>query len=213
MKFALVEDQVMFRTLFRRMLIEDCRGEIVLELGSLGELRANLERLRGIDLLVMDIRLPDGDGMDFMEEMSKARIATPVLLVSSSCEDYVVHRVSRSLVQGFVHKDEDPQVLLTAIQMITAGGAFFSPRFVKRQRELAQDSGNFTKLLSEREQELVRLIGAGHTDAEVAAMLGLGASTVTTHKRNVMSKLDVHSASELQHFALKSGLTTVNRLR
>lgn len=213
LKFALVEDQVMFRSLMRRMLVEDCKGKVVLEAGTLGELRANLEALRTVDLLILDIRLPDGDGVDFVEEMTKGRVAAPVLLVSSSCEDYIVHRVSRSFVQGFVHKDEDPKVLLTAIQMIAAGGAFFSPRFVKRQRELAQDDMNFTKLLSEREQELLRLIGAGHTDAEVAAMLGLGVATVVTHKRNVMSKLDVHTVGDLQLYALKAGLTTIGRLR
>jgi len=203
----------MFRRMMRRLLIEDCHGEVVLEVGTLGELRANLEVLRGVDLLLLDIRLPDGDGVDFIAELSNAHIPVPVLLCSSSCEDYIVHRVSRSFVQGFVHKDEEPQVLLTAIQMITAGGAFFSPRFVKRQRELAHDQSAFTKLLSDREQELFRLFGAGYTDAEVAATLGLGTSTVTTHKRNVMMKLDLHSAQDLQKYALKAGFTTPDRLR
>jgi DNA-binding NarL/FixJ family response regulator len=142
-KFALVEDQVMFRTWLRQLLVEDCNGTVVLEAGTLAELRAHLDVVRGVDLLILDIRLPDGDGVDFLDDMTIARISAPVLLVSSSCEDYIVHRVSRSFVQGFVHKDEEPKVLLTAIQMITAGGAFFSPRFVKRQRELAQDPGNF----------------------------------------------------------------------
>lgn len=203
----------MFRTLLKRVLIEECKGEVVLEVGTLGELRANFAVLSGVDLLLLDIRLPDGDGIDVVGELTKAQIAVPVLLCSSSCEDYIVHRVSRSFVQGFVHKDEEPRVLLTAIQMITAGGAFFSPRFVKRQRELAQDPGSFTKMLSDREQELLRMFGAGYTDAEVAAALGLGASTVQTHKRNVMLKLDLHSAQDLQKYALKAGFTTPNQLR
>jgi DNA-binding NarL/FixJ family response regulator len=213
MKFALVEDQVMFRSMLRRLLMDECRGEVVLEAGTLSEVRAKMETLRSVDLVLLDIRMPDGDGVDFVGEMSKARVASPVLLCSSSCEDYVVHRVSRSFVQGFVHKDEEPKVLLTAIQMITAGGAFFSPRFVQRQRELGHDQENFTKVLSEREQELLRLLGAGYTEAEVAAALGLGVSTVLTHKRNVMLKLDLHTAQDLQKFALKAGFTTIDRLR
>ena len=213
MKFALVEDQVMFRSMLRRLLVEDCRGRVVLEAGTLAEVRANIDVLRTVDLLLLDIRMPDGDGVDFVEELSKARVAAPVLLCSSSCEDYIVHRVSRSFVQGFVHKDEDPKVLMTAIQMITAGGAFFSPRFVQRRRQLEQDQQNFTKMLSDREQELLRLVGSGHTDAEVAATLGLGVSTVLTHKRNVMLKHDLHTAQDLQKFALKAGFTTIDRLR
>ncbi len=213
MKFALVEDQVMFRSLLRRLLIEECNGKVLLESGSLADLRANVETLRKVDLLLLDIRLPDGDGIDFIEEMTKAQISVPVLLFSSSCEDYIVHRVSRSFVQGFVHKDEEPRILLTAIQMVAAGGAFFSPRFVERQRAMASASDSFEKKLSPREQEFLRFIGAGYSDAEAAAALGMTASTAQTHRRNVMGKLDLHSAKELQAYALKAGFTTVERLQ
>ena len=212
MKFVLVEDQVMFRGLIRQMLVEECRGKILLETTTLAELRANLDKVRAADLLLLDIRLPDGDGLDFVEEMSAAHIATPVLLFSSSCEDYVVHRVSKTFAQGFVHKDEEPKVLLTAIQMVASGSAFFSPRYVERRRQLAKDSKSFDKLLSAREQELLRLIGAGYTDAEAAATLGAKIGTVQAHRRNIMMKLGVHSAKELQSYALKAGFTTVARL-
>lgn len=213
MKFALVEDQVMFRSLLRRLLVEECQGKVLLEAGSLAELRANLAVLATVDLLLLDIRLPDGDGVDFVDEMTKQQISVPVLLFSSSCEDYVVHRVSRSFVQGFVHKDEEPKVLLTAIQMVVAGGAFFSPRFVERQRALARAPDTFVKKLSPREQELLRYIGAGYSDAETAAALGMTASTAQTHRRNVMAKLDLHSAKDLQAYALRAGFTTVDRLQ
>ena len=212
MKFVLVEDQVMFRGLIRRMLVEECRGKVLLESSTLAELRANLDKLRQADLLLLDIRLPDGDGLDFVEEMATAHIATPVLLFSSSCEDYIVHRVSKTFAQGFVHKDEEPKVLLTAIQMVAAGGAFFSPRFVERRRQLERNSTSFDKLLSGREQELLRYVGAGYTDAEAAAALGTTAVTVQSHRLNVMMKLGVHSAQELQAYALKAGFTTIARL-
>ena len=103
-------------------------------------------------------------------------------------------------------------VLLTAIQMVAAGGAFFSPRFVERRRQLERNSTSFDKLLSGREQELLRYVGAGYTDAEAAAALGTTAGTVQTHRRNVMMKLGVHSAQELQAYALKAGFTTIARL-
>jgi DNA-binding NarL/FixJ family response regulator len=212
MKFVLVEDQVMFRGLIRRLLVDECKGKVVLETGTLGELRHNLDTLRTADVLLLDIRLPDGDGIDFVDELVKAHVPTPVLLFSSSCEDYIVHRVSRAFVQGFVHKDEDPKILLTAIQMVAAGGAFFSPRFVERRGKLARDQSSFDKLLSPREQDFLKLIGAGYTDAEAAAELGLGSATAQTHRRNVMGKLNLHSAQELQAYALKMGFTTIDRL-
>jgi DNA-binding NarL/FixJ family response regulator len=96
---------------------------------------------------------------------------------------------------------------------VGAGGAFFSPRFVERQRELTKTPGTFEKTLSPREQELLRYLGAGFTDAEIAATLGLSASTAQTHRRNVMEKLDLHTAKDLLSYALKSGFTTPDRLR
>lgn len=212
MKFVIVEDQTMLRSLLRRMLVEDCKGEILLEAGSLADLRATQDLVRGADLLLLDIRLPDGDGLDFIEEMGRAQIATPVLLFSSSCEDYIVHRVTRACVQGFVHKDENPQVLLTAIQMVAAGGTFFSPRFTQQQRQLSKAPDSFEKRLSKREQEVLSLVGSGFPDDEVASTLGLSVHTVRTHRQNVMEKLNVHTAQELQAYALKTGFTTVDRL-
>jgi DNA-binding NarL/FixJ family response regulator len=213
MKFALVEDQVMFRSLLRRLLVEECKGQVVLEAGSLKEMRANLSLIAAADLLLLDIRLPDGDSIDFVDEMKGRNLGGPVLLFSSSCEDYIVNRVSRSFVQGFVHKDEEPKVLLTAIQVVAAGGAYYSPRFVERRRRLADATETFEKKLSPREQQLLRYVGSGFSDAETAAALGMSASTAQTHRRNVMAKLGVHSAQELQAYALKAGFTTVDRLQ
>lgn len=212
MKFVLVEDQVMFRGLIRQLLVDECQGRMLLEATTLAELRAGFDQVRAADLLLLDIRLPDGDGLDFVEEMTAQHIATPVLLFSSSCEDYIVHRVSRTFAQGFVHKDEEPKVLLTAIQMVAAGGAFFSPRFVERRRQLERNQTSFDKLLSQREQELLRYIGAGYSDVEAAAALGASTGTVQSHRRNIMNKLGVHTAKDLQSYALKTGFTTVARL-
>jgi two-component system nitrate/nitrite response regulator NarL len=211
MKFALVEDQVMFRSLLRRLLVEDCKGRVVFEAGSLAELRAQRERLKEVDLLLLDIRLPDGDGVDFLDEMNAQHIGVPVLLCSASVEDYIVHRVSRSFVQGFVHKNEEPAVLLTAIQTVVAGGAFFSPRFIECKRALAENPDTFEKKLSPREQELLRLFGSDYNDAEAAAALGISVSTAVTHRRNIMAKLGLHTAKELQVYAQKAGLSPSER--
>lgn len=203
----------MFRSLLRRLLVVECKGQVALEVGSLTELRANIPVIARVDLLLLDIRLPDGDGIDFLDDLTGQHVSVPVLLLSSSCEDYIVHRVSRSFVQGFVHKDEDPKVLLTAVQMVTAGGTFFSPRFTERKRALVGEKESFEKKLSAREQEIFQLLGTGFTDSEVAATLGISASTAQTHRRNIMEKLDLHTAKDLQTYALKAGFTTTNRLR
>ena len=209
---AIVEDQIMFRSMLKKLLVERCGAQIALELATLAELRAAAPALGQLDLLLLDIRLPDGDALDFIPEMNALRIATPVLLLSSSGEDFIIHRVSRSLVQGYLHKDDDPDLLVAAVQAITAGGSFFSPRFVERQRALARADG-FDKLLSDREQALLKLLGSGFSDPEVASQLGVTPATVHSHRRNIMAKLDLHTAQELQAYALRHGFTTVRGLR
>jgi DNA-binding NarL/FixJ family response regulator len=212
MKFALVEDQVMFRNLLRRMLVESRGGDIVIECGTLAELRAQSALLRTVDLLLLDIRLPDGDGVAFVEELTTGKIGVPVLLLSASTEDFVIHRVSRSFVQGFVHKDDPTDHLLTAIDVVVGGGSYFSPRFRAKLAEMARLPANFLKVLSPREQQLLKLLGAGYSDSEVASSVGLSMKTVETHRYNIMSKLDLHSAQQLQAYALKAGFTSVGEL-
>jgi DNA-binding NarL/FixJ family response regulator len=210
---GIVEDQIMFRRMLRRLLAERCQATVTLELATLAELREAIAQVSRLDLLLLDIRLPDGDALDFIPEMSARKIATPVLLLSSSCEDFIVHRVLHSFAQGYVHKDDEPDILVTAIDAIAGGGSYFSPRFEERRRALAASSQSFTKMLSTREQELLKLLGAGYADADVASLLGLSPGTVHAHRRNIMAKLNLHTAQELQAFALLHGFTTVRELR
>ncbi|MBN9690706.1 MAG: response regulator transcription factor [Verrucomicrobia bacterium] len=213
MKFVLVEDQVMFRGLIRKLLMQECKGEILLETSTLAELRSKFDKVRAADLLLLDIHLPDGDGISIINELSAAMIDTPVLLFSSSAEDYIVDRVRRSSAQGFVHKEESEEVLLTAIQNVSAGSAYYSPRFVDRIKQLGNNPVSFDKILSKREQELLCYLGSGYSDVEVAAMTGSKAGTIQTHRRNIMNKVGVHSAQELQAYALRHGFTTVSKLQ
>lgn len=212
MKFALVEDQVMFRSLLRRLLVADCAGEILFEAGTIAEASKRIEELRGVDLLLLDIRLPDGDGIEFLSKLTAARINVPVLLLSSSCEDYTVHRVSRSCAQGFVHKDDKPEILVMAIQMVMSGGLYFSPRYRAALQRMGTETNSFEKILSKREQEMLGYFGQGYSDGEIAPLLGLSVKTVGTHRSNVMTKLGVHTAQELTALALKLGFTTVDQL-
>ena len=210
---AICEDQVMFRRMLSGLLAKHCRACVVHEFGTLAELRAASSSLVGLDLLLLDIRLPDGNGLDFIPEMARLKIQTPVLLLSSSAEEFIVHRVVKSMVSGYVHKDDEPKVLITAVQTVAAGGSFLSPRFVKLRRELAQSPTAFAKILSDREQELLTAFGAGFSDTDIAAQFALSPTTVKTHRYNIMEKLDLHSAQELQAYALRRGFTTIPALQ
>ena len=212
MKFVLVEDQVMFRTMLKDVLVKECAGEMVFEAGNVADVRSRMDELAGVDLLLLDVRLPDGDGVEFLDELTQAGVSVPVLLLSSSCDDVTVRRVSRGVARGFVHKDDDPRMLLMAIETVVSGGAYFSKRYRAKLEELNTGSKSFDKLLSRREQQLLRFFGQGYSDVEIAPMVGVTKKTVEVHRYNVMTKLGLHTAQELQAYALKIGLTTVEEL-
>lgn len=213
LKLAIIEDQLMFRALLRKLLTEQCGATVALECGSLAEVRAKMDVLKSVDLVLLDIRLPDGDGIAFAEELSKRKTGAGVLLMSSSSEDFVLHRVNRSFVQGFVHKEDPPEVLVTAVQVAASGASYFSPRYRAKLLALAGREDTFEKLLSPREQDVLRLLAMGHTDSQAASALGTSTSTVESHRRNIMMKLRLHNSQEMQTFALKAGFITVNELQ
>lgn len=213
LRCGLVEDQGMFREWLRGILGERCSAVVEFEGKCLADVFKSIESLRSLDILLLDVRLPDGSGLRVVPELVKARIEVPVLLLTSSEESFIVHQAARSFVQGYVHKDEDADILVAAVLAVANGGSYFSPKSSERRRKLMADERCFDKLLSPREQQLISLLGAGFSDDEIAPLHSLSAGTIHAHRRNIMAKLNLHTAQELTRFALLHGFTAKEELR
>ena len=166
------------------------------------------------DLIFLDLVLPDYDGLELVPEILAASPTAKLIALTSFADEFTVHRISRAKVHGFVAKNEQPlDRLKEAIETVLAGGQYFSPVVQRMRHSLRADPGSFDKVLSEHEQDLLRLFGRGLTNETVADRLGLSVNTVKVHRRNILGKLGLHSTPELIHYALEKGFTRVGAQR
>lgn len=164
------------------------------------------------DVLLLDISMPELSGLEVATRLRASGPHTRVLILSVYDDaDYVLEAV-RAGAHGYLRKDSPPAELRAAIRAVHAGGEFFSAQVagqlsaaLRDEAERKSDQGRLA-LLTEREQDVLRLIASGRTNKEAAAELGISHRTVETHREHLMKKLDAHSMAELVKFALKSGV-------
>ncbi|MDP1578799.1 MAG: response regulator transcription factor [Candidatus Didemnitutus sp.] len=205
MKIVVIEDEALVRSMVLRICRTHAVGESVHEAadGASG-LRVCLDTKP--DLVLLDIDLPDCDGLDLADQITAALPRVRIVVLSARTDDYHLHRVFTRHFQGFVDKNDQP---IDAIEDVLAaaerGNSYFSPTVQRARVALRENPQTFSKLLSEREQELLRLFGQGQSNEEIASALGLAPMTVQNHRRNILGKLGLHSTPELIRYAAERG--------
>jgi DNA-binding NarL/FixJ family response regulator len=197
----------------REMLLQTCASALpsanLAEAGDCAEARLRL-RSAPPDLVVLDLELPDGDGLALVPELFAAAPSVRVIALSSHTDEFTLHRAQEARVHGFVDKKEQPlRVLGEAIAAVLDGKVYFSPLVQRLRATLRADPAAFNKLLSEREQEILGLCGLGHSNEEIGELLGLSSNTVKNHRRSIMAKLGLHGTPKLMRYAVEKGFTRV----
>lgn len=207
--FLVVEDQTILRKLLHSHLTEEFPGCRITEASSMAELtKIDFSQLHP-DLAIVDLELPDGNALDWVEERVRAPDQPKVIILTSVEEDYVLFRAIHSNLPGFVHKNDDTTILHLAIKTVLAGGVFFSPTVRKMRSRMQSDPSFFTKVLSDREQRILEYLGQGLSNEEVAQLFGLRVSSVADHRKNIMAKLNLHNQAELMRYALEKGFSRI----
>jgi len=202
---VIVEDQIMFRGFLRKICEEGLGLAVVAEATGAGEALAAC-RQHHPRILLLDLELPDGNGLDIAPELKRAAPEMRILAISAKVDDYTLYRVVDSGVDGYIDKvGSSVESLTAAIRAVLTRGAFFSPAVEIALQKMADDPVAFPKILSRRELDVLRVIGGGSTDHEAGRRLGLSAHTVKTHRRNIMLKLGLHSSRELMRYAAAVG--------
>ena len=202
----LADDQEMVRTGFRLILSAEEGVEVVGEAGTGVDAVAQARRLRP-DVVLMDIRMPELDGL----EATRALMADPepprIVVVTTFDLDEYVYGALRAGACGFLLKDAGPRLLVEAVRVAAAGYALVSQSVTVRLLEhLAQPARSAAVPLSPRELDVVRAVARGRTNAEIAAELFVSLSTVKTHLTNVQSKLDARNRTEIAVWAWEHGV-------
>jgi len=212
-RVALADDQLLVRAGFRALLDAEDDIEVVAEAAGGREL---LERIRSApaDVVLMDIRMPDGDGLWATEQIAEdpALQDVHVVIVTTFELDEYVARAVRAGAAGFLVKDTEPADLVRAVRAVAEGDALLSPGVTRRLLDRlavglreAPDAGRLD-VLTEREREVLRLVGLGLINDEIAAKLFLSPLTAKTHVSRILSKLQARDRVHLVVIAYETGL-------
>jgi DNA-binding NarL/FixJ family response regulator len=215
-RVVLADDQVLVRSGFRVLLDAEDGIEVVGEAADGAEAVDVAVRERP-DVVLMDIRMPNVDGIEATRRIAAdARTAsTKVLVLTTFDLDEYVFQALRAGASGFLLKDTHPHELLSAIRVVAAGDALLSPKvtrtviaeFANRPERPAVDEGDLA-FLTEREREVLTLIGRGLSNAEIAEALTIGAATTKTHVSHILAKLNARDRAQLVVTAYETGLVT-----
>jgi DNA-binding NarL/FixJ family response regulator len=178
--------------------------------GEAGTARDALEAIRKLapDLVVMDMALPDKDGLELLKDIQALRPELPVLAMSMQDEAIYAPRVLRAGGRGYIMKAEGPDLLANALRTILAGQVALSPRMAaKLLASMVGPAGGAgaepEAKLSDRELEVLRLFGEGWSTEEIAQRLHLSAKTVDVHRANIKQKLGLKTTPEFQRHAIR----------
>ncbi len=210
MKIVVIDDHV----LMREMLVKICREALPAStVAGAGDAVSGIALCQTTqpDLIILDLGLPDRDGLDALDDLLKVSPHSKVIALSGYSDAFTLHRVLNSKLSGFVDKKEQTITqLATAIQAVLGGTRYFSPAVSQSLLAQRKDPAAFDKILSAREQELLCLFGRGLSNEEIAAKVHLSELTVRNHRCRTMSKLGLRTSAELIRYALEKGFTHVD---
>jgi len=215
-RVLVVDDQSMVRAGFRMLLADEADIEVVAEASNGKEA---VEKAARFDptVVLMDIRMPELDGLEATRRILAADPDARVLVLTTFDLDEYVYEALRAGASGFVLKDDPPEQLIAAVRTVASGDALLSPAVTKRV------IGAFTRMprpapprelddLSAREREVFRLVARGLSNAQIAKELFIGETTVKTHVTHILSKLGLHDRVQAVVLAYQTGVFDADEL-
>jgi DNA-binding NarL/FixJ family response regulator len=217
-RVAIADDQALVRTGFRVILDAEPDLEVVGEAGDGHEI-VDLVQARRPDVVLMDVRMPNLDGIEATRRLTVLPQPPRVLMLTTFDLDEYVYEALRAGASGFLLKDAGADELLHAVRVVAAGEALLSPSITRRliadysRRPPASEQPAALAELTPRELEVLRLLARGLSNAEIAGELVLGDATVKTHVARVFQKLDLHDRAQAVVLAYETGLVTPGKPR
>ncbi len=209
-RVVVADDEALVRGGFRMIIEGQADMEMAGDAADGEEAVAVVRRTRP-DVALLDIRMPRLDGLEAARRIIESGTPTRVVMLTTFDVDEYVFRALRAGVSGFLLKDVTPEQLLASIRLVAAGEGLLAPAITRRMierfaREAARTPVPHLESLSARELEVVRLVAAGLSNAEVAGRLHLSPATVKSHVARILAKLDLRDRVQLVVAAYETGL-------
>jgi len=206
-RVLIVDDHSIVRQGLRRIL-DEARG---IEVGA--EAADGVEALKKLrtgklDVVLLDISMPEKNGFDTLKQIMDGNSGARVLILSMYPEDQYAIRLMKVGASGYLTKDSAPEQLIEAIRKVVAGKKHISPRLAELLlQECSTDSGKPShELLSDREYQVLRLLGSGKAASEIANALSISVKTVSTYRTHILEKMKLKNNAELTCYVMENGL-------
>lgn len=209
MKLVIADHNDLFRSLLKFWMSSDSKLKLVGETVDGANLLDLLFRTKA-DLLVIDPAIPKASGLTIARRVHETIPGVRLLALYQDNKPYVVDRLQKAGFNGCVCKKNNClNNLRTAIESIMEGNAYFCAETCRIQNQIYNNTTSFSRLLSLREQEILRQIGYGKNNGDIALTLKLSSSTVQTHRRNLFKKLGIHDTPDLMRYAIDQGFCLI----
>ena len=205
-RVLLADDHTILRRGVRMLIDSQADMEVIGEARTGREALAETRRLEP-DVVIMDISMPDLNGIESTRQICDELLRTKVVALSMHKDSVYVREILRAGARGYLLKESEDDDLLKAIRSVHRGEAFLSPAISDAVlTDYRRHVSNPVDLLTGREREILTLVADGKTNKEIANSLGLSVYTVESHRGSVMEKLNLHNTGDIVRFALRNGL-------
>jgi two-component system, NarL family, response regulator NreC len=213
-RVVIADDHAILRQGLVSMLAEEKDIQVVAEAAD-GFEALEITRQLNPDVLLIDLVMPNLNGLAVTHRLKTEKVPTRIIVLSMRKSEPYIREALRNGADGYVLKSDDPCYLLTAIRTVMNGSHYLSPKvahfaldaYLAGSRQIPAD---LYDTLTAREKEILQLSVEGMTTEQIAKFLTLSVHTVSTHRRNLMGKLDVKNQGELIKFALDRGITSMD---
>ena len=205
-KVVVVDDHAVVREGLKRIIAETPSMTVSGE-ASGGKEALEVVRKTPCDVLVLDITMPDKNGLDVLKQIHSEIPRLPVLILSMHSEDQYAIRMLRAGAAGYLSKETAPVKLVEAIRKVVRGGKYVSPSLAERLVfDLDKESKLPHETLSDREYQVLCMIASGKTVGAIADELKLSVKTISTYRARILEKLEMANNAELTRYGIKAGL-------
>lgn len=206
-RLLIIDDHAIVRHGLRQIVAETRDIEIAAEAENSAQ-AARLVREQPFDVVLLDISLPDRNGIETLKQIKREKPALAVLMLTMHAEDEFGVRALKAGAAGYLNKHSAPSQLVTAIRQVAGGRKYISPELAE---ELARSLGDNTEkrpheLLSDREFDTLRMLATGKVLSEIAQTLSISPKTVSVYRTRLLEKMKLKNNAEIAHYALRNGL-------
>ncbi|MDW3190715.1 MAG: response regulator transcription factor [Cytophagales bacterium] len=213
LKIIVADDHHLVRSGIVKILEEETSIEVISEVNN-GKEAIDKCKILKPDILLLDLDMPIMNGLEAVPLLKESVPNLKIGILTMHKEKFLVEKLMKMGVDGYLYKSSDPQDLIYGVQKIAAGKRYYDSEVTENIvlestfSEPNKESALLLALLSDREKEILRMIAEGHSSAEIGEKLFISARTAETHRSNIIKKIQVKNVAGLIRFAIKSGLVS-----